>query len=196
MWVLDIWGLGAGLVFNGAVSHRPHSSDSSDSSEPRRLAEPAFAGDTGEADPAVATALASYAAGRTPYVEVLAALCEARVLVPVVAVLGEVEYDAAGLPRDKSADMATVLLTGADGRQGLLAFSSLATLQTWQADARPVPTAVRDAADAALHDGATALLVDLAGPVPFAIEEQDLRALAAGYTLARVGESTAWVKPS
>lgn len=165
-------------------------------SEPRRLAEPAFPGDTGGADEALSSALSSYAAGSTPYVEVLAALCEARLLVPVVAVLGEVEYDAAGLPRDKSADMATVLLTGADGRQGLLAFTSLASLQTWQADARPVPVATRDAAEAALHDGATALLVDLAGPVPFVVEEEDLRALAGGYTLARVGGSTAWVKPA
>lgn len=183
----DISRPGGTLVFNGVVSH---------SSEPRRLAEPAFPGDTGEADPALAAALASYAAGEVPYVEVLAALCGARVLVPVVAVLGDVEYDAAGLPSDKSADMATVLLTGADGRQGLLAFSSLSTLQTWQADARPVPVAVRDAAEAALHDGATALLIDLAGPVPFAVEEQDLRAIAAGYALVRVGESTAWVQPA
>jgi len=162
----------------------------------KRLLGPGFPGDTGAADPAVAEALTEYAAGRAPYVAVLAALCSARVLVPVVAVLSEVEYDDAGLARDKSADMATVLLTGADGRQGLLAFTSLDALQTWQSDARPVPVKVRDAAEAALHDGATALLVDLAGPVPFVVEEADLRALAAGYTLAQVGGSTAWVAPA
>lgn len=159
----------------------------------KRLLGPGFPGDTGEADPAVAAALVEYAEGRAPYVAVLAALCAARVLVPVVAVLGEVEYDENGLPREKSADMATVLMTGADGRQGLLAFTSLASLQAWQADARPVPVRVRDAAEAALHDGATALLVDLAGPVPFVIEERDLRPLAAGYTLASVGGSPAWI---
>lgn len=162
----------------------------------KRLLGPGFPGDTGEADPILADVLTEYAAGRAPYAAVLAALCSARVLVPVVAVLGEVEYDDAGLPRDKSADMATVLLTGADGRQGLVAFTSLATLQTWQADARPVPVKVRDAAEAALHDGATALLLDLAGPVPFVIEADDLRALAAGLTLAQVGDCTAWVGPA
>ena len=53
----------------------------------------------------------------------MAALAGSRVLVPVVAVLGEVEHDAAGLTRDKDSDMAAVLLRGADGRLALLAFS-------------------------------------------------------------------------
>lgn len=162
----------------------------------KRLLGPGFPGDTGAADPQLAAALASYGAGRAPYVSVLAALTEARVLVPVVAVLGDVEYDEAGLALEKSADMATVLLTGADGRQGLLAFTSLDALQAWQADARPVPVTVRDAAEAAIHDGATALLVDLAGPVPFVVETDDLRALAAGYRLAQAGDTTAWVGPA
>lgn len=162
----------------------------------KRLLGPAFPGDAGEVDPELAAALASYAAGATPYVEVLAALSRARVLVPVVAVLGEDDPAGGGLRREKTADMATVLLTGADGRQGLLAFTSLSALQAWQADARPVPVTVRDAAEAALHDGATALLVDLAGPVAFVIEEQDLRALGAGFTLAQVGGATAWVGPA
>lgn len=162
----------------------------------KRLLGSGFPGDSGEAAPEVAQALAAYADRSGGYADALAALCEARVLVPVVAVLGEVEYDEHGRAHDKSSDMATVLLTGADGRQALLAFTSMATLAAWQADARPVPVLLRDAAKAALQDRADALVVDVAGPVPFAIEGQDLGALAAGYRLARVGDSTAWIAPA
>ena len=53
----------------------------------------------------------------------LAVLQRARLLVPVVAVLGEVEHDEQGLAHDKTSDMATVLMTGRDGRSALLAFT-------------------------------------------------------------------------
>lgn len=159
----------------------------------KRLLGPGFPGDTGEAAPQVRSALAAYADDpRGGYAPALAALAETRVLVPVVAVLGEVEYDEAGLASDKSSDMAAVLLTGADGRQALLAFTATDSLQAWQADARPVPVRLREAATAAIQDGATALILDLAGPVRFVIEEQDLTALAAGWQLVFVDGGTAW----
>ncbi|UMG94940.1 SseB family protein [Nocardioides sp. TF02-7] len=94
----------------------------------RRLQGSPYVDDDGAAVPAVTRALAAYDAGRAPAAEALAALAGSRLLVPVVAILGEVEHDAAGLARDKSSDMATVLLTGADGRRALLAFTSAATL--------------------------------------------------------------------
>jgi len=161
----------------------------------KRIVGSGFPGDDGSAPAAVSEALAAYQAGSGAYAVVLAALVETRVLVPVVAVLGEVEQDAAGLAHDKSSDMATVLLTGADGRQALLAFTSTGSLQTWQAGARPVPVSFRDAARAAVQEGAAALVVDVAGPVPFAVEGDDLLAAARGYELAFVGDASAWVAP-
>jgi hypothetical protein len=124
--------------------------------------------DTGAADPALAAALAAYAEEPARESDVLAALAEARLLVPVVAELGESEVGDDGLVRDKSADMATVLMRGADGRLALLAFTSLETLHRWDPDARPVPVPAPTAALAALQDGAEALLVDVAGPTPYA----------------------------
>ena len=56
-------------------------------------------------------------------------LQQARLLVPVVAVAGEVEVDEQGLAHDKSSDMATVLLTGRDGRTALLAFTGTESLR-------------------------------------------------------------------
>jgi hypothetical protein len=123
--------------------------------------------DTGAADPALEAALAAYDGGSGGEPEVLAALGAARLLVPVVAVLGESEVGADGLARDKSADMATVLMQGADGRTALLAFTSLAAMHRWDPDARPVAVPAEVAARAALQDGAAAILLDVAGPVRF-----------------------------
>ena len=124
--------------------------------------------DTGAADPALAAALAAYDADPSREPEVLAALAEARLLVPVVAELGEAETGPDGLVRDKSSDMATVLMRGADGRLALLAFTGTEALERWDPEARPVPVPARTAALAALQDGAEALLIDVAGPVPYA----------------------------
>ena len=161
----------------------------------RSLPDPGFAGDDGAADPEVGAALAAYdqdRAGR--HTETLAVLQGSRLLVPVVAVLGEVERDDRGLAHDKTSDMATVLLRGRDGRSALLAFTGLAALQRWRADARPVPVSVVDAARAAVQEGADALVVDLAGPVLFAVEGDALRALADGFALREVAGRLAWVK--
>jgi len=144
-----------------------------------RVPDPGFPDDTGEVAPAVARALSSYAEDRGRYVEALNAVAASRLLVPVVAVLGEVEHDETGLAQEKSSDVAAVLLTGADGRLALLAFTGTEPLARWRDDARPVPVTAPDAALAAVQEEAAALLVDVAGPVPFVIEGQALFALAA-----------------
>ena len=68
----------------------------------RHIPDPGFAGDDGSADPALSALLATWSAGDADRVDVIAALQRSRLLVPVVAVLGEVEYDDAGLAHDKS----------------------------------------------------------------------------------------------
>jgi hypothetical protein len=140
-------------------------------------------------------ALEGWAADPTAYADALAALQGARLLVPVVAVLGEVEHDESGLAREKTSDMATVLLRGADGRLALLAFSGTAALAAWDPAARPVPVTAQVAAQAAIQDDAAALVLDLAGPVRFVVEGEDLEGLARGWTLARVATGTAWIRP-
>jgi hypothetical protein len=162
----------------------------------RALAEPEYPDDDGSADADVATALAAYDADpQAGHRAALAALQDSRLLVPVVATLGEVEYDERGLAHDKTSDMAAVLITGRDGRTALLSFTSTASLQAWNADARPVGVPARQAARAALQDGADALVVDLAGPVLFAVEGQDLRDLADGLVLRRVEGRWGWTRP-
>jgi hypothetical protein len=159
----------------------------------RTIPDPGFAGDRGEPAPGLLAALAAYADGSGGYVDALAAVRGARLLVPVVAVLGEAEVDERGLAHDKTSDMATVLLRGADGRMALLAFSGGPALEQWDPAARPVPVTARTAAQAALQDGAAALVVDVAGPASFVVEGEDLAGLAHGWTLARVGGGSAWM---
>ena len=166
-----------------------------DPTQSRVIPDPGFAGDDGSAAPELIAALSAWQQDSSAYVEALAALQRSRVLVPVVAVLGEVEYDDAGLAREKDSDMATVLVQGADGRLALLAFTGTATLAAWDPQARPVPVTAQVAAQSAVQDGAAALVVDLAGPVRFVVEGEDLRGLAGGWTLARVSGAAAWIRP-
>jgi hypothetical protein len=166
-----------------------------DPTHSREIPDPGFAGDDGSAAPELAAALDAWQHDPSAYVEALAALQRSRVLVPVVAVLGEVEYDDAGLAREKDSDMATVLVQGADGRLALLAFTGTAALTGWDPRARPVPVAARVAAQSAVQEGAAALVVDLAGPVRFVVEGDDLRGLAEGWTLARLPDGAAWIRP-
>lgn len=161
----------------------------------RDIPDPGFAGDDGRAAPEVRDALGAYAADPTRHAATLAVLQAARLLVPVVAVSGELEVDERGLARDKTSDMATVLIRGRDGRSALLAFTGSETLARWDADARPVPVTVARAAEAALQDGAAALLVDVAGPVMLVVETDDLRELARGSVLVPVSDAHGWVRP-
>lgn len=157
------------------------------------LAEPAFPGDDGLIHPALESAFGDDA-------QVLAVLGGVRLFVPVIAILGDSTAGPGGgsgrraeKGADKNADMAAVLLTGADGRQGLLAFSSVASMQAWDPDARPVPVWGQQAARAALDEGASAILLDLANPTFTVVETDDVEHLAAGHRLVRTDAGTAWV---
>lgn len=125
----------------------------------RRLALTGFDHDDGSADPALSEALRAGNQGA-----ILAALTKARLLVPVVAMLGEVEYDERGLAHDKTSDMAVALLTGQDGRNALLAFTSTESLALWSPEARPMPAQSQLVATAAIQEGAAAIVLDVAGP--------------------------------
>ncbi len=161
----------------------------------RRIPDPGFAGDDGAPDARLTAALAAYDGDPGRQVEVFLALQQARLLVPVVALLGEVERDETGLAHDKTSDMATALLVGRDGRRALLAFTGLETLARWRPDARPVPVTAALAARSAVQEGASALVVDVAGPTSYAVEGALLEGLARGWTLTNDVDGPAWAGP-
>jgi len=151
-----------------------------------------FAADDGSADPAAAAALAAFAAGTGSEHAALTALAGARLLVPVVA--AEVPDGAPdGRPPqpgasggschvpggEKTSEMSIPTLIGQDGRAAVPAFTSLAAMHAWQPGARPVPADAARVWQAAAADSA-AVVLDIAGPVPLAIDGARLAALAAG----------------
>lgn len=145
----------------------------------RTLANPgaAFAGDHGDPDPQVRGALAD-ASTPDAYARAVAALCGARLLMPVVARGKENPGD--------PAELAAVMLTAQSGKTALLAFTGLDSLSAWDAGARPVPCTLDEAAATAVETGSTALLVDVAGPARLVIEEDLLAELAAGRRLVEL----------
>jgi len=134
------------------------------------------AGDTGAADPAVAAALAAYAAGEATEHAALTAVASSRFLVPVVAVLTETNSDGT----EKETEMALPTLIGQDGRKAIIAFTSTDAITRWRPDARPVPVSAARLWPAVAAEQADAVVVDVAGPVPFVIEGARLAALASG----------------
>ncbi|EFQ83913.1 hypothetical protein HMPREF0063_10629 [Aeromicrobium marinum DSM 15272] len=151
-------------------------------SHDRSLAEPAFPGDDGRVDPDLASVV-------DDPVETLGRLGAARVFVPIVALAGDVPTDG-----DKDAEMAAVLLTGADGRTALLAFRSVATMAAWNTGARPVPVYGQAAARSAIAEGASAMVLDLGSRGSLVVETDDLEHIAAGDRLVRTDRGTAWVR--
>jgi hypothetical protein len=152
-----------------------------------------FRDDNGAADPRVTQALAAYVAGEGSEQAALTALSATRLLVPVVAVLADGSPPAQGAARgdkgpppvqgaargDKNSEMALPTLIGQDGRPAVLAFTCLDALARWRRNARPVPATADRVWRAAVADGC-AVVIDVAGPVPLAVEGARLDALAGG----------------
>jgi len=130
--------------------------------------------DRGDPDPRVAAALSAFAAGQGSEHAALAALATARLLIPVVAVPAE------AAPAEKTSEMVLPTLIGSDGRRAVLAFTGLPSLTAWRPGARPVPVIARQVWQAGAEE-ANAVVIDIAGPVPFAVDGARLAALAGGH---------------
>ena len=125
---------------------------------------PADPSDTGDADDELAAALAAGDVDR-----VHARLPQSRLLVPVVAVPAE----------EGEADMAVPLLVNSDGARALPVFTCLTSLQSWRADARPVPMPGSRVIEAAIAEHYDGVVVDVAGPISFTVQAANLARLLA-----------------
>jgi hypothetical protein len=152
------------------------------------LPRPLIPGDDGTSTEELRRALTQLAAGRGSAADVLAALATSRLFVPVVAVLEESETGADGVRREKTSSMATVLVESREHGRAQLAFGSVESLTAWRADARPVAVTAPDAARAAVDEGADALLVDVRGPVAFALTGAELLLMASLADRSPFGE--------
>jgi hypothetical protein len=75
--------------------------------------------------------------------------------------------------------MALPIMIGGDGRRAVLTFTGLRSLARWRPDARPVPVTARQVWQAGVQE-ASAVVIDVAGPVPLAVDGARLAALAEG----------------
>jgi hypothetical protein len=135
--------------------------------------------DVGDASPAVTAAMTAYADGTGCEHGALAALAGSRLLVPVLAMPGEDSGPGPFPAGDKHSDMATPALVGRDGRRALVAFTCADAVRRWQPAARPVPVPAVAVFQAATAESC-AVVIDVAGPVPLAVEGARLAALASG----------------
>lgn len=103
--------------------------------------------DVGAADPALLAALEAGDPAR-----IYQSLHTARLLVAVIASPGQ-EHASEG-------DMALALLASGDGRQALPAFTSLAALTSWRAEARPVPRPASEVIAYAVAESLAAVILD------------------------------------
>ena len=143
--------------------------------------DPAFRDDDGSADPRAAAALAAFASGEGSEHAALTALARSRLLVPVVAAASDGgQGGAGGQGGEHNSHMSLPALVGRDGRRALPAFTCLDALGGWRPGARPVPAPAARVWQAAVSDSC-AVVVDIAGPVPLAVEGARLAALADGW---------------
>jgi hypothetical protein len=124
--------------------------------------------------------LDAFARGDASGSAVLQVLADTRLFVPVVALLDAERASPFDQTRhEKQSSMASVLIESPEYGRALLAFSGIDPMRAWHEDARPVPVPAPLAARAAVGESASTLVVDVAGPTPFAVAGDELLMLAA-----------------
>ncbi|ROS24959.1 type III secretion system (T3SS) SseB-like protein [Rathayibacter sp. PhB127] len=146
----------------------------------RHFEQSASTDDDGSAPEALVAALRSFGAGDAGPEAVVDALRVSRLLIPLVAKLGEEAEGVAGLRADKSQELSIVTVAGPDGRTVLPVFSDVEAMRRWDRLARPVPVDGRRAALAAVAEETELMVLDPASPHEFAVRRPALWAIAEG----------------
>jgi len=144
----------------------------------RELHEHPFQDDDGTSPAAFAAAMAAFRAGEAGQDAVVDALREARVLVPLVARLGESGENEHGVTVDKSAELSIVTVAAPDGRRAVPLFTSTEAMRSWDPKARPVPALMRRAALSVVAEGSEVIVVDATAPTEFVVRRPAVWAIA------------------
>lgn len=148
------------------------------------------ADDDGSAPEHLLEAIRRFRARELGEIEVVDAIRSARLLIPLVAHLGEAddhghasdhEHEGVnGLRIDKSQELAIVTVTGPDGRTVLPAFTSVDAMRAWNPEARPIPAGAVRVAAAAVHEGTDLVVVDPTSETEFVLRRPTILAIAQG----------------
>lgn len=146
----------------------------------RRFEQSEFAADDGAADSRLIDSIAAFRVGQEGQGSVVAAIRDARLLIPLVAEAAEVAQGAHGLAVDKRAELSIVTVAGPDGRNVMPAFTSAAAMANWNPSARPVPVSAERVALAAASERTELVVLDPTSPTEFALRRPALWAIAQG----------------
>jgi hypothetical protein len=145
--------------------------------EGRAFNENPFADDDGSARPELIQAILEFHQTLNP-AKVFSEFSKARVLIPLLADLGESGEGAHGQTVDKSAELSIVNVSTPDDQVGLPVFSSVEAMQRWNPIARPVPSDAVKVALAAASEGNTRIILDPGSETEFAFRRNAIAALA------------------
>jgi hypothetical protein len=134
--------------------------------------------DDGSAPEKLIEAIRRFHAGDLGEADVVDAVRESRLLVPLVAHLGEAGTNNQGVLVDKSQELSIVTVEGPDGRTVQPAFTSVEALAKWNAQARPIPVAAPRVALAAASEGTDLVVLDPLSPTEFVLRRPALWAIA------------------
>ena len=176
---------------HGDQPHGDHGQGGSDSAnhgdsagvpwEGRSFESNPHAADDGSADPALLDALLRFRAGDGSQAEVVDAFRSARVLIPLVAEKGDEGTGPTGLTVDKTQELSIVTVAAPDGRRVQPVFSSVESMQKWDATARPIPVEATRAALAASADDTDLIVLDPTSDTEFVIRRPAVWAVAQGH---------------
>ncbi|GAA1056549.1 hypothetical protein GCM10017608_32910 [Agromyces luteolus] len=138
------------------------------------------ASDDGRMPEALGAALARFRSGEGGQADVVAAFGVARLLIPLLAELGDggTEVGAHGHAVDKSQELSIVTVEGPDGRRVLPVFGSVEAMAGWNPVARPVPADGVRVALAAADDGTELVVLDPGSPTEFVLRRPAVWAVA------------------
>jgi hypothetical protein len=136
--------------------------------------------DDGSAPDALVAALRRFRSGDGGQGDVVAAFARSRLLIPLLAELGDggADVGAHGLAVDKSQELSIVTVEGPDGRRVLPVFSSVEAMSRWNPLARPVPADGVRVALAAADDGTDLVVLDPGSESEFVLRRPAVWAVA------------------
>jgi hypothetical protein len=148
--------------------------------EGRTFHENPGAGDDGSAPPRLLEAIRRFRAGELGVPDVIEALHDSRLLLPLIAERGDEGIGAHGRLVDKTQELSLITTAGPDGRPVLLAFTSVDAMRSWDPGARPIPIDAPRVALAAAAEGTPLIVLDPNTPTMFVVRRPALRAVATG----------------
>lgn len=161
------------------MAEQPNTADSAGQPWAGRHFQPnTSADDDGSAPPELLAAIAGFRSGTAGEKDVVEAFRASRLLIPLLAELGEAGLNPEGKKIDKSQELSIVTVEGPDGRTVLPVFSSVAAMSAWNPVARPVPAAGPRVALAAASEGTDLVVLDPTSPTEFALRRPALWAIA------------------